>query len=149
MDYRYLKPGLGNTASYQVSGIPWVSSSVAPSSGEIVTFSFPLVTKFIVVKNISKVPALLDFAFDKKQLEYGTGECIRLSEGESITLNVKVADIHFVSADSSNVLFSVAVGLTGITRQELPQSLVTSDISLLTEQGISLTTEDGSYIIAE
>ena len=44
--------GLGNAASYQVSGIPWVSGNIdAVTGGDSAEISFPSVTQWVVVSN--------------------------------------------------------------------------------------------------
>ena len=54
------RPGIGNAASYQVSGIPWVSSSLAvPASGSTpLEITFPQVTKSLIVKNANETGML-------------------------------------------------------------------------------------------
>jgi len=147
--FNYLKPGLGNTASYQASAIPWVSSSVAPSSGEIQKFSFPQVTKFVTVKNNSSIATTLRVGFDEKHLQYSTGEYIFLSNQESISLDVKVVNMYFMTDDATNISFSVVAGLTTIQRTEYPLSLQENPLSLLSEQNFLLITENEDYIVLE
>ena len=55
--YVNLRPGLNNVGNYQVSGIPFASSSIlAPATSSTpVQISFPSVTKFVVVKNVNAV----------------------------------------------------------------------------------------------
>ena len=147
--FNYLKPGLGNTASYQASAIPWVSSSVAPSSGEIQKFSFPQVTKFVTVKNNSSIATTLRVGFDEKHLQYSTGEYIFLSSQESISLDVKIVNMYFMTDDATNISFSVVAGLTTIQRTEYPLSLQENPLSLLSEQNFLLITENEDYIVLE
>jgi hypothetical protein len=147
--FNYLKPGLGNTASYQASAIPWVSSSVALSSGEIQKFSFPQVTKFVTVKNNSSIATTLRVGFDEKHLQYSTGEYIFLSSQESISLDVKVVNMYFMTDDATNISFSVVAGLTTIQRTEYPLSLQENPLSLLSEQNFLLITENEDYIVLE
>ena len=53
--YNY-KPGLGNAASYEVSGIPYVTGGLNPAGGEI-ALSFPRVTRWVVVSNTDATAA--------------------------------------------------------------------------------------------
>jgi len=147
--FTYHKPGIGNAASYQVAGVPWYTSSVAPDSGDIITISMPRVTKFVTVKNCDTVSSTITVGFDLKQLEYETGEYFQLGDGESISLDVKVTDIYLQSKNSVNIPFTIVAGLTNIERREMPSQLVTSDIGLTAEQGLDLTTEDDFVIILE
>lgn len=114
-----VRPGIGNSASYQVSGIPWVSSSVAPVSGsstEVV--SFPQVTKFIVVKNTNATDVKLRVGFSENGV-LNTSNYFLLSRGESFGGDLKVTDIHLMSDSGSTVTYSVVAGLTNIDRTEL------------------------------
>lgn len=136
-------------ASYQVSGIPWVSSSIAPSSGDIVSFRFPQVTKFVTTKNTDTVASIIRIGFDIKQIEYETGEYFELSNGECISVETRTIDIHIQSKDAANIPFNVVAGLTNIARSEMPLEVITSDIKLLSEQTDMLTTENNFNIIVE
>lgn len=117
--YTYPKPGLGNAASFQSSGIPWTSSSVAPASGSSTeVFSFPQVTKFIVVKNVNDTDVLLRVGFSENGV-VNSGNYFLLSRGESFAGDLKVTELHFMSDTASPVSFSVVAGLTNIERREL------------------------------
>lgn len=117
--YSYPKPGLGNAASFQSSGIPWTSSSVAPASGSSTeVFTFPQVTKFIVVKNVNSTDTLLRVGFSENGV-VNSGNYFLLSRGESFAGDLKVTDLHFMSDGASPVSFSVVAGLTNIERREL------------------------------
>lgn len=48
-EFQY-KNGLGNVGSYQVSGIPFASSSIACPSDEMIEINFPKVTKFVTIR---------------------------------------------------------------------------------------------------
>jgi len=146
---KYLKPGIGNAASYQVSGVPWYHSFVVPSSGEIVTISFPRVTKTIIIKNTDTVSSNVTVGFDAKQLEYNTGEYFQISNGESVSLDFKMIDIHFQSKNLVEIPISIVAGLTNIERIEFSPQLVISDIGILSEQDEILTTENNFNIIVE
>lgn len=144
----YPKAGLGNVASYQTSGIPWISSSAAPSSGDIVEFNFPKVTRFIQLRNKSSSSALR-FGFDQERMRYSTGDYGILLGGETITIEVRSVDFFVMSDDSSDIPFNLAVGLTSIERQEYPEELYKTPIFLLTEQNIMIITENEDYLVLE
>lgn len=115
----YLKPGIGNSPSYQVSAIPWVSSSIAPASGSsVVTFSFPQVTRFFTVKNVNPIDAPLRVGFSVNGVVNGDNYFI-LAAGESYSGELKIVDLHFMGHGSDPVAFSVIAGLTNIDRVEL------------------------------
>ena len=117
--FGYSKPGIGNTASYQSSGIPWVSSSIAPASGSVVEiFSFPQVTKFITVKNVNVTDEPLRIGFSENGIKTSSNYFV-LSSGESFTAELKVTDMYFMGDGTASVAFSVIAGLTNIERREL------------------------------
>lgn len=117
--FLYHKPGIGNAASFQSSGIPWVSSSVAPISGSVTeVFSFPQVTKFITIKNTNSTDVPLRVGFSENGV-VNSDNYFLLSKDESFSAELKVTDVYFMSNTSSAVSFSVIAGLTNIDRTEL------------------------------
>lgn len=113
-----IKPGIGNVGSYQVSGIPWVSSSIAPiSSSSPVALSFPYVTKFINIKNINITDVALRIGFSENGVK-GSNYFL-LSAGEAFEGELRVTDIYLLSDTSEQVSFCAIAGLTGIERREL------------------------------
>ena len=101
----YMKPGLGHTPSYQVSGQPWVSGSVINGDWEL---SFPSVTRFVTVTN-GNTSGNLKVAFSSNGL--AANNYMIVPPGEAVTLDVKVTEIYL---NGSSVTASVAAGLTGI-----------------------------------
>ena len=107
--YNY-KPGLGNAASYEVSGIPYVTGGLNPAGGEI-ALSFPQVTRWVVVSNTDPAAAnTVKIGFSSNGVG---GENYYLLSGSQTTprLEVKVTELYLNGA-STNV--SVIAGLTGI-----------------------------------
>ena len=107
--YNY-KPGLGNAASYEVSGIPYVTGGLNPAGGEIV-LSFPRVTRWVVVSNTDATAAnTVKIGFSSNGVG---GENYYLLSGSQTTprLEVKVTELYLNGA-STNV--SVMAGLTSI-----------------------------------
>ena len=58
--YNYT-PGLGSTASYQVSGKPWLSASISPIDG-VIELKFPAVTSWVSVRNMGGSLAIVGFS---------------------------------------------------------------------------------------
>lgn len=117
--FTYSRPGIGNASSYQVSGIPFTTSSIAPASGSATeVISFPQVTKFIVVKNTNATDVPLRVGFSENGVVNSDNYFV-LSTGESFSAELKVVDIHLMSDSSASVAFSVVAGLTNIERREL------------------------------
>ena len=106
-DYR---PGLGNAASYEVSGIPWVKHVDPGATGDI-AISFPLVTRWIIVSNSDPNAAnIVRVGFSANGLD---ADNYYLLSGSQTTprLEVKTTELH-LKGGSNQV--SVIAGLTGI-----------------------------------
>lgn len=114
------RPGIGNAASYQVSGIPWVTSSLAvPASGSApLEISFPQVTKSIVVKNVSTGSVQMRVGFSANGVT-NTNNYFLLSAGESFAESLKVTRIYLMSDSSTVLSVSIVAGLTNIPATEL------------------------------
>lgn len=114
------KPGIGNAASYQVSGIPWVSSSlVVPASGStVLEITFPQVTKSLIVKNSSTGSVNMRVGFSENGVKNSNNYFI-LSGGESFAADLKVTRVYLMSNDATVLTGSVIAGLTNIPAGEL------------------------------
>lgn len=116
-----LRAGLNNVGSYQVSSIPYVTSTVAPPyGGTPVEISFPSVTKFVLVKNIDNGNHTLRVGFSANGVN-GTNYLI-LSQDESFTADLKVTKIYLIGNQAHSITASIFAGLTGITADQLPNS---------------------------
>lgn len=114
--------GLGHVGSYQISGIPWASSSVAPpvSSTDPLRIDFETVTKFIVVKNVNPAVASLRVGFSASGIK--TDNYFLLGKGESFAGDLRMTQLYLLSDNGSPVSASVVAGLTGIASSNLPSS---------------------------
>ena len=114
------RPGIGNAASYQVSGIPWVSSSLAvPASGSTtLEISFPQVTKSIIVKNVSTGSVQMRVGFSENGVK-NSSNFFLLSAGESFAADLKVTKVYLMSNNGTPLTASVIAGLTNIPATEL------------------------------
>jgi hypothetical protein len=119
MGFEYPKAGLGSVSNYQVSGIPFASSSiVAPTgSGTPLEITFPSVTKFVVVKNTNSTSATLRAGFSANGVKSGKNY-VTLAKDESFCADLKLTSI-FLLGDTTAVTCSVVAGLTGITGYDL------------------------------
>lgn len=106
--YNY-KPGLGNVASYQASGTPFVTGGINAVHGPI-KVSFPSVTSWIIVGNVGATSdCRIGFSSDGVK---GTNY-ILLDAGAvwpQPALQVKVTELWLSGSDSVDVM----AGLTGI-----------------------------------
>lgn len=116
------KAGLNNVGSYQVSGVPWATSSLnAPaSSGTPLEVDFPSVTKFIVVKNVATGSVKVRVGFSANGVS-GSNYFL-LDKDESFQADLKVSSIYLLSNNSTPVPVSIVAGLTGIDASQLPNS---------------------------
>lgn len=119
-EFQY-KAGLANVGSYQVSGIPYVTSSVAPIlSDPPLQITFPTVTKFVIVKNTDTNNRVVRVGFSANGI-VGTNY-FSLSQNESFAADLKVSSIFLLGNNSNTVQVSVIAGLTGIDAQQLPNN---------------------------
>jgi hypothetical protein len=114
------RPGIGNASSYQVSGIPWVSSSLAvPASGSTpLEITFPQVTKSIIVKNASTGSVQMRVGFSLNGVTNSNNFFI-LSGGESFAADLKVSRLYLMSNNGTALTASIVAGLTNIPATEL------------------------------
>lgn len=122
--YYTIQPGISSVGSYQMSGIPWASSSVAPANSNdpaaALRIDFPYVTRFIVVKNTNPTGANLRVGFSANGVV--TDNYFVLAKGESFEGSLRVTQLYLISDDATTVLNSVIAGLTGIDASNLPNS---------------------------
>ena len=110
-----LRPGINNVGNYQVSGIPFASSSiVAPATSSTpVEIVFPSVTKFVVVKNVNPASGTLRVGFSSNGVKTGTNYFL-LDKGESFSGDLKLTSLFLLSNNGTSISASVIAGLTGI-----------------------------------
>lgn len=120
-NYKY-GVGLRNVGSYQVSGKPYVSSSIVPASGagNFHKFDFPSVTKEIVVSCSGSASGLarnVRLAFSERGLNDTVKNYFLLDTedgGGPLVLNVKATELYAMSNDPATPTVSVYAALTGI-----------------------------------
>ena len=112
------KPGLNHVGNYQVSAVPFATSSVvAPiNSATPLEITFPSVTKFVVIKNINSTSATLRIGFSANGIK-GTNY-VTIGKDETFCADIKLSSI-FLLGDSSAVTASLFAGLTGISGYDL------------------------------
>jgi len=112
------RAGLGSVAAYQVSGIPFVTSSLAASTSSAPTqISFGSVSKFIIVKNIDSSGALR-VGFSSNGV--AGSNYFQLAKGESFAGDIRVTDVYLSSTNGTQVSASIVAGLTSINVSNLP-----------------------------
>ena len=129
--------GLGNSAAYQVSGIPYASASIQTPvlSAAPYEHSFPFVTKFVTITNTTtgaNIPLRVGFSAlgITGSVESGTpasppppgasDHYFILDNGESYTGEFRVTRLYFLSDQfPSAPTVSIIAGMTGIPSADL------------------------------
>lgn len=113
MPYNF-KPGLGDAASYQQSGKPFVTGSLNATLGFAVTF--PSVTRWVQIFNHDNLTAGLSCSFSANGLNntnnYFVVECGAVGMGPGTSGRLELTCCQMFFSGSSN--FDVVAGLTGI-----------------------------------
>ena len=135
----YISAGLNSVGAYQLSGIPFASSSIscAPSSSTPLRVAFPFVSKRVTVRNDSAA-AVLRVGFSSLGVRglsavnstmpyvptYGAPNYyFTLSAGESFTEEWRLDDIYLLSNDGAlYATASVIASLSPVSRGVPPVS---------------------------
>ena len=124
-EFNFVKPGLNAVGQYQLSGIPYATSTLAIDSATATELEFPTVTKFVTVVNEhTGSSAKLRVGFSAAGIA-GNNYFI-LDNGESYTGEFRVSSI-FLRGDTTATSASVIAGLTMIETNNLPSNWSGSD----------------------
>lgn len=107
--------GLSSVGSYQISGIPFATGSLAISNSSVTQISFPQVTKFVIIKNLTSNNLRVGFSENGVN---GTNYFV-LTSSESFAADLRVTKL-FLRGDSNSTNATVVAGLTGIPAGSLP-----------------------------
>jgi hypothetical protein len=113
------QPGLSSVGSYQMSGIPFATSSltVPVNSAAPLRIQFPYVTKFVTVVNENTGTNVnMRVGFSVLGISGSGTNFFLLDNGESYTGEWRVEDIFLISNSTSQTSASVIAGLTPIPR---------------------------------
>ena len=119
--------GLNHVGSYQVSGVPYVTSSALSfsSTEESVRFQFPNVTKRITFRNEAGKDLRIHFApytasFDYDNGASGSANYFLILDGAEEVFDVKCKEV-FISTTSTggNGNLSICAELTSIPRERM------------------------------
>jgi hypothetical protein len=114
------RSGLGNSASYQVSSIPYLFKS-SISNADIVEIAFPNVTNFIEIFTAAGSPPLrIGFSSlgIQKTAPAGTNYILH-SAGTSEIYDWRVVSLFLLRESSGTVNYEIRAGLTTIVASEL------------------------------
>lgn len=104
------EPGFNFTPAYQISGLPYVTSSTATASPPY-RVTFPYVTKFITIRADG---AALHIGFTANGT-LGTNYFV-VGNNEVLTMEVRVKEMYI----SGSSAFHLIAGLTGIPTASIP-----------------------------
>jgi len=125
-EFKFAKPGLNAVGQYQMSGIPYASSSILVSNTAVTELEFPTITKFVTITNThSGASSPLRVAFSATGVTNNKNHFI-LDNGESYTGEFRISSI-FLAGDSAETTASVIAGLTQIERINLLTNWSASD----------------------
>jgi hypothetical protein len=110
--------GFNFAAEFQSSGLPWVTSSVAPAAGSPDRFDFPLVTRFITVANLATATNTLSFGFTQSGVKNTNNKFI-VNPNQTVTVEIKTNRI-WLQGENGTPSFSIIAGLTTVQSSEMP-----------------------------
>ena len=113
--------GLHNVGSFQVSSIPYLTSSVSVTSQTTpLEISFDRVSKFVIVKNTADAlgtDAPMRFGFSALGVK-GTNYILLMNE-EEYEADFKVSRLYLLAGSGVEATASISAGLTGILANSL------------------------------
>lgn len=119
--YNYNTPGLGNTASYQVSGKPFATGNISPVNG-VVEIVFPAVTSWVLVKNAGATAISVGFS-EAGLIDSNNLIKIDRAPGPGYEvlgpLDLKLTRLYLSGSRSDTKSMHVLAGLTGIPIKQL------------------------------
>ena len=123
-DY-YRQPGIAEVGQYQMSSIPWATSSIEIADGESAQIKFYNITKFVTVINTSVgTNAELRVGWSPDGVEGpeagAPSNYFVLNNGESYTGEWRIASLYLYAGGSIGLTASVIAGLTGVPTASLP-----------------------------
>lgn len=114
MTYTNNRAGLQSVGEYQISGWPWVTSSVAPITTPT-KVTFPYIAADIYLQNNGTTP--IKFGFTQNGTA-GTN-CYSIPASGSMKFHIKTPHLYVLGV-TSPVSYSLLVGLTSVLTNEYP-----------------------------
>ena len=105
------KSGMGNSAAYQVSSIPYATAALAVGTSSVVDVDFPAINKFITVRNDGSNE--LRFGFSSNGVQ-GTNY-ISLDADGSFTGDFKLGNLYLIASGGATTATIIA-GITGVQK---------------------------------
>ena len=112
MSLNWPSNGEYSTPAYQISALPYLSSSVI-NAGSIHSYKFPYVTRFVnVVNRGSNVIDKIALAFTENG--FRSGNYITLDQGVGINQELRTVELYVSASSGTSVDYQVLCGLTNI-----------------------------------
>lgn len=106
------KSGFGFVAEYQVSALPWLTSSTLPTT--MLRYDFPWVSQFFTLQNEGSGDIKVGFTPSTSGSKH-----FALKASSSLSLDVRVKSLYMTG--TSGTPFSLFVGLTNIDASMCPE----------------------------
>ena len=112
------KSGFNSATEYMISGLPWVTSSIA-TGGTTFGYQFDKLSKHIIVANNDSAGKYLRVGFTKNGVE--KGNYFRINGGSTVEFDTRVKEIY-VRADNNadSPPFSLFAELVNVDSSMMP-----------------------------
>lgn len=101
------------TPAYQISSVPFITSSVI-SNGEVHRYEFPYVTRFVNVLNRGTGSDEICVSFSENGLKPSVGNFNTLDKGFSMGGEFRTTTLFVSCSSGTNVKYNLLCGLTSI-----------------------------------
>jgi hypothetical protein len=112
MSLAWPQSGEYNVSAYQMSAMPYVTSSII-NNGEVHRYNFPYVTRFIDVVNRGSAGNTIALGFTENGV-LSTGNYVTLDSGASVKEEVRTTALFISCSSGTNVKYQILCGLTTI-----------------------------------
>lgn len=114
MSFNWPPNGEYNVPSYQISALPFVTSSII-SLGEVHRYDFPFVTRFINVVNRGAESAdRITLGFTENGIKKSVGNFITLEQGDTVNEEIRTTVLFISCSNGTTVDYQLFCGLTTI-----------------------------------
>jgi len=101
------------TPAYQMSSVPYLSSSVI-SNGQVHEYEFPYVTRFVNITNRGTTTDQVCVSFTQNGLNATTGNFVTLESKMSIQQEIRTTTLFVSCSSGTDVKYQLFCGLTMI-----------------------------------
>jgi hypothetical protein len=105
--------GEGFVPAYQISGVPYVTSSNV-TLGETKEIAFDLVTRFFTVKNTGTTSNVIAVGFTQNGMLPANSNFFILSGSEAFSGELRTSKLFISGSSGATTSFTLVAGLTGI-----------------------------------